>query len=82
MSKKTVTLIWTKSEIDLMCVCMSRYLPKQPLRVSATMEKYNCPLCHKPVAKYVNRYCNECGQSLDWEAKHDWDNNCLSRINL
>lgn len=77
--KETITLTWTKAEIELMSVCMSLHMPKQPVLLSAAMEKYNCPNCHSPVTKNVTNYCNECGQSLDWEAEQDWEEHLLGK---
>lgn len=80
MAKKTVTLIWTKAELDLMCRCMSRHLPTQPLLLSAEMEKYSCPTCYSPAIKKVTNFCNACGQSLDWETAETWESELLGKL--
>jgi len=72
--KKTITLTWTKAETMLIARVASQCLAKQPVMLSAAMEKYACPTCYSDVIKDVTNYCNECGQALDWEAEEHWEN--------
>ena len=37
------------------------------------MEKYSSPTCYSPAIKNVTKFCNACGQSLDWKAQEDWE---------
>ena len=34
-----------------------------------TMEtkRYSCPTCERPIIYYRPKYCDDCGQRLDWE---------------
>ena len=71
-SKKTITLTWTKVELDHVVRCLSLYLPRPPLLVSASTGLYCCPTCYSEIEKPQANYCCECGQCFDWDEVSDW----------
>jgi len=70
-TEKTVTLTWSKLELQMIVYCLSRCLPRTPLRVSSDPVVHCCPTC-AAVLLPPTGYCSECGQSIDWDTDTQW----------
>lgn len=69
--KKTVTLTWTKLELEMIVYSVGRCLPRPPLQVSSEPVVKCCPTC-AAVLQHLDGYCSECGQCIDQEANIQW----------
>lgn len=70
--QETVTLRWTRTEITYVVRCLSLYLPKAPLVLSASDGLYYCPVCYAEVKNRQTNYCPQCGQCFDWNSAYEW----------
>ena len=69
--KKTVTLTWTKLEVEMIVHSLGRCLPRTPLQVSSEPVVNCCPTC-AAVLRHSDGYCSECGQCIDQEVNTQW----------
>lgn len=70
--QETVTLVWTKEQIELAMDCLKRNLPQNPLLVSESSSRYCCPICLSKLVYHQDNFCSHCGQSLEWDEVIDW----------
>ena len=69
--QKTVTLTWTKLELEMIVHSLSRCLPRTALQVSSEPVVICCPTCAAEL-QHLDGYCSECGQCIDQEADIQW----------
>lgn len=70
--EKTITLTWTKPELQLIIRCLSLYQPRKPLLLSSADQRFHCPTCGTQLPAQPANYCSACGQSLEWDDEVQW----------
>jgi predicted amidophosphoribosyltransferase len=64
----TVTLTWTRRELQMMVDSLNRSLPRTPFSLSRSPVRCCCPACAADLQPQQS-YCSRCGQHMDWDAQ-------------
>ena len=54
------------SDLSNIIIALEKQTPMKPIDFMAQHHGDYCPRCRKRADEYIDDYCKECGQKLDW----------------
>lgn len=55
-------------QFEYLLEAYEKEIPKAPIKIKKESFIFaNCPNCKMSISTRLNKYCNYCGQHLDWE---------------